>query len=85
MSNSRQTKQIKTERLLLLLISRTYIHIRCLRTVTPRVLHPSPLKESRSEIQSKRLLRVEKHVTPSISEITKAVPSKGECLTGLFL
>jgi hypothetical protein len=64
MSNSRQTKQIKIERLLFLLISRTYVHIRCLCTVTPGVLQPSPLKESRPEIQSERLLRVEKHVTP---------------------
>jgi hypothetical protein len=31
---------------------------------TPRVLQPSPLKESRPEIRSKRLLRVERCVTP---------------------
>jgi hypothetical protein len=31
---------------------------------TPRVLHLSPLKESRPEIWSERLLRVEKCVTP---------------------
>jgi hypothetical protein len=39
MWKSRQAKQIKTERLLLLLISRNYDYIRCLRTVTPGVLH----------------------------------------------
>jgi hypothetical protein len=39
MSNLRHTKHIKIERLLFLLISHTYVHICCLRTVTPWVLH----------------------------------------------
>jgi hypothetical protein len=50
------------------------------------VLQPSPLKESRPEIQSEKLLRVEKHVTlVHISDNHKTVPSKGECLRRLFL
>jgi hypothetical protein len=45
-----------------------------------------PLKESRPEIRSERLLRVEKHVTHvHISDNNKAVPSKGECLRMWFL
>jgi hypothetical protein len=36
--------------------------VKCI--VTPRVLQPSSLEESRPEIRSERLLRVEKHVTP---------------------
>jgi hypothetical protein len=47
---------------------------------------PPPLKESRPEIQSERLLRVEQHVTPvHISDNHKTAPSKDECLTVLFL
>jgi hypothetical protein len=48
--------------------------------------NPPPLKESRLEIQSEILLRVEKHVTHvHISDNHKTVPSKGECLRRLFL
>jgi hypothetical protein len=36
--------------------------VKCI--VTPRVLQPSPLRESRPEIWSERLLGVDKHVTP---------------------
>jgi hypothetical protein len=43
------------------------------------VLQPSPLKESRPEIQSERLLRVEKHVTHvHISDNHKTIPSRDE-------
>jgi hypothetical protein len=56
------------------------------RTVTPGVLEPSPIKESRPEIRSERLLRVEKHVTHvHISDNHETIPNKGECLRMLFL
>jgi hypothetical protein len=45
-----------------------------------------PLKESRSEIRSERLLRVEKYVTHvHISDNREAFPNKGGCLRMLFL
>jgi hypothetical protein len=50
------------------------------------VLQPSPLKESRPEIQNERLLRVEKHVTHvHISDNHETDPNKGECLKMSFL
>jgi hypothetical protein len=56
------------------------------RIVTPGVLQPSPLKESRPEIQSKRLLRVEQHVTlVHVSDNHKTILSEGECLKMWFL
>jgi hypothetical protein len=49
------------------------------------VLQPSPLKESRPEIRSERLLRVEKHVTHvHISDSHKTVLSEGEYLRMWF-
>jgi hypothetical protein len=55
------------------------------RRLTPRVLQPSPLKESRPEIRSERPLRVEKHVTHvHISDNRETFPNKGECLRMLF-
>ena len=45
-----------------------------------------PLKESRPEIRSERVLRVEKHVNHIyISDNPKTVRSEGECLRMSFL
>jgi hypothetical protein len=61
-------------------------YAQALVAVTPGVLHPSPLKESRHEIRSERLLRVEKYVTHvHISGNHKTVRNKDECLRMSFL
>jgi hypothetical protein len=53
--------------------------------LTLGVLQPSPLKESRPEIQNGTLLRVEKQVTHvHISDNRETFPIKGECLRMCF-
>jgi hypothetical protein len=63
---------------------KSILAVKCI--VTPGVLQPSPLKESRPEIQSERLLSVEKHVTPvHTSDSMSLVPSGDKYLKILFL
>jgi hypothetical protein len=64
MSNSRQTKTNQDIETFITTDTRTLSIVAVKRMVTYGVLQPSPLKESRLEIRSERLLRVEKHVTP---------------------
>jgi hypothetical protein len=62
---------------------KSILAIKCI--VTPGVLQPSPLKESRPEIRSERLLRVEKHVTPvHFSDSTRLFQAKASVSEGCF-
>jgi hypothetical protein len=69
------------------LILRVKVRTRCRAEYKNQVCYsPPPLKESRPEIRSESLLRVEKHVTHvHISDNHQAVLSEGEFLRIGFL